>query len=227
MAVLRLRHLPYGLLLSWVGTTIIFAGALLIEPPNSHRLIIATPAIMLLAAIALSEFGRLLAAGARRSQGVEGPPGSASLPLPALLPALLIVAIFFTVGDIIFYFGRYQNEHTFADRNTEIAHEMADYLNSLDGQWSAYFYGPPSMFISFPTIPFLASDFQGGINLFDVNEPNASLPSAPTPDLTFIFLPERINELATVRALHPNGRERTFAGFHADPLFYVYEVEGQ
>jgi hypothetical protein len=137
---------------------------------------------------------------------------------------LLAVAMLFTLLDMSFYFGTYRQQHTFADRNTEIANTMASYLNNLEPGWTAYFYGPPSMYVGFPTIPFLVEDFTEGYNLFDVVTPEDELTPAPTLKRTFIFLPERSGELEKVRGMFSNGRLHTISGFHADPLLFVYEV---
>jgi hypothetical protein len=80
------------------------------------------------------------------------------------------------------------------------------------------------MYIGFPTIPFLATDFQTGVNLFDVITSEDKLPVASTTNRVFIFLPERMNELDAVEAAYPGGRETAVAGFYANPLFIAYEV---
>ncbi|MEJ2748014.1 MAG: methyltransferase domain-containing protein, partial [Anaerolineae bacterium] len=224
-AIVRLKQFRYSLLLAWLIVPLIFGSALLLESPSSHRLVIAAPAVALLAAVGLVEIGKLFA----RGQGSKGAATKGRLeqdvsPAP-LLPILLAIAMLFALLDISFYFGAYQQQHSFADRNTEIANGMADYLNDLGSDWTAYFYGPPSMYVGFPTIPFLVQDFTQGYNLFDVNPPpENTLPPAPTPKRTFIFLPERSEELEQVRGMFANGRLQIVPGFHADPLFYVYEV---
>jgi hypothetical protein len=211
---------------------LIFGSALLLESPSSHRLVIAAPAVSLLAAIGLAEIGKLFeGVGDLRSLGRKGERVKNLTPSPphpftlSFLPILLAAAMLFTLLDISFYFGTYRQQHIFADRNTEIANNLAGYLNDLDQEWTAYFYGPPSMYVGFPNIPFLVQDFTEGYNLFDVSAPpEDELALAPTANRTFIFLPERSNELEKVRGMFPNGRLQTIAGFHADPLFFVYEV---
>jgi len=92
--------------------------------------------------------------------------------------------------------------------------------------WTVYFYGAPSMYTDFPTIPFLAPSFQRGYNLFDV-EPNGERHAAPTSNQLYIFLPERADELTQIQTQFPGGEVQTFAGYYADPLFSVYEVKNQ
>lgn len=206
------RQMRYRVLLVWVGLTVLFAGVLLLEPPQSHRLVMVTPALALLAGLALAELGGWLAAPDNRyTWGV-----------------LVGVALLLGVNDGVYYFGRYPQENHFADRNTEVAHEIGTYLNSLDASWMAYFYGPPTMYVDFPTILFLATEFQRDSNLFNVSPPpDAALPpvqsAAPAAQITFLFLPERYAELTQVQQAYPGGQLRRVAGEYADPLFYIYE----
>lgn len=218
IAFLRLRHLRYSLLLVWVGITFVFAALLLENPPHSHRLVVATPALALLAALALVYLGRSFISGLQ-SEAQANRAGQ------WLLPLLLVIVSFFALSDMLFYFGRYREQHTFGDLNTEVADVMAEYLNSLDGEWTAYFYGPPRMYVGFPTIPFLVTGFRENANLFDVDTGATSLPPAPTPNRTYIFLPERIEELSPIEAQYPQGESRSFPGIYANPLFYAYEVQ--
>jgi hypothetical protein len=220
LAVLRFRLISHAILLTWLCVTVVFAGALLVEVPSSHRLLIAAPAISLLAAIALADLGqkmvRLVAPNKRE--------GRRKAARDFLLPALVAIAALLSFSDILFYFGQYRLQHSFGDRNTEIADRVSDYLNSIDGDWTAYFYGPPSMYIGFPTFPFLVSDFQAGLNFHDVFDANSELMPPTKTNMVHIYLPERADELETTRAAHPEGDLRTFHGFFASPLFYAYEV---
>ncbi len=220
LAVVRLRQIRYGILVAWISVTVVFAGTLLDNPPSSHRYIIAAPAVMLLAAQALAEFARALTIG---RSAAEDDTGTRARLIYLLIP--LIIAAALALYDAGYYFGPYRSNHHYADRNTEIADRIAEYLNELDGEWSAYFYGPPSMYVDFPTIPFLARDFVKGDNLFDVPESGMTLPLPEGGRQTFIFLPERYMELEPLRAAYPAGRELSIGdGYYTDPLFYVYEI---
>jgi 4-amino-4-deoxy-L-arabinose transferase-like glycosyltransferase len=224
MAFLRIRQLRFSMLVVWVTSTIIFAGVLLENPPSSHRYVIAAPAVSLLAAFALVELTKILVASARGNH--EAPTRAITRlhrrTLIVIVPLLIAAAI--TFYDIGYYFGPYRSQHHFGDRNTEIADLMAGYLNTLEGDWSAYFYGPPAMYVDFPTIPFLASSFQEEVNLFNVLEPGADVPDTDSRNLVFLFLPERHGELAATKLNYPNGQELSFDGYYSNPLLYVYEV---
>ena len=220
-AVYRIKQLKYVMLIVWFGVTAVFAGAFLLDVPNSHRLIIVAPTLSLLAAIAMEVYGRFVLAVLPNDLGKRFQ--------KQLLPTLLILATLFVIGDLFFYYGRFPIEHSYGDRNTEIADGVAHYLSAIDNgtedtpQWTAYFYGPPAMYTDFPTIPFLVQNFHRNRTLFDV-EQGQTLPNAHTDKLIFIFLPERAAEIEAVQATYPNGKLETFSGYYADPLYHVYQV---
>lgn len=226
VSVARVRQLAHALLLIWLSVTLLFAGALLVDAPDSHRLLIAAPAAIMLVAIGLTWLWQQLL-------GALGPHfrDQAGNPMTTLrqLAGVLLLAALIAGGDLLFYFGEYRASTRFGDRNTEVAHEMGRYLQSLPGSWTVYFHGPPSMYITFPTIPFLAGErFQAQHNLFDVStesgDPVQAAAPAPGTDLVFIFLPERSHELNQMVDRYPDGSVLTFDGAFASPLFYAYEV---
>ena len=210
LALWRLRQLRYQLLLIWLGVTLFTAAFLLQSPPSSHRLLIAVPAVYLLIALALGRLGQQILSFLRLKRGY-------------LLPFLVVLALFMSLTDLAFYFGQYRSQHRFGDRNTEIAYEVAGYLNSLDGSWNAYFHGPPSMYTGFPTFPFLLDDLGQTLTFTDIPDPDSSQP--PQGNTVYLFLPERTAEIPGIQSLYPNGRVLTFEGFHANPLFYAYEIQ--
>ena len=214
VAVSRLHRLRESVLLLWLGVTMVFGGALLVNPPASHRLLVAAPATALLAAIGLTWMWQRLLAMAPLLRRRE-------------LALLALLAVLMTAGDIVYYFGTYrQQPGRFGDRNTEVAFEMGNYLRSLEGEWTAYFHGPPTMFVDFPTISFLATEFEPRRNLYNVFDPEEPLPAPqqPSDNFVFIYVQERSQELPQTAERFPGGQQRAFAGVFANPLFYAYEV---
>ncbi len=220
LSLLSFEQMRCRMLFFWVAISLIFGAALLLDPPNSHRLLIAVPALALLAALALVDFSE------RIVKLLSGTSSTASIPQFSrfLMPALLTGAILMAMSDTFFYFGRYQNQHTFGDRNTEIADGVANYLNSLDGEWTAYFHGPPAMYISFPTITFLSDGFEADVNLFDVDT-DGILQPAGSSDIVHIFLPERASEVGAIQQAFPGGSTTQFHGYFTDPLFVAYQID--
>jgi hypothetical protein len=225
VALWHIRQIRYALLLIWVSVTLIFAGVLLVDAPDSHRLLIAAPAVILLTTTGLGWLARQMAKVA------------SSLSTAAIAPtaqrrvgrrwqwAIILLVLLFVAGDLLFYFGDYRQAHRFGDRNSEVAFEVGRYLDGLEGDWQAYFHGPPAMYVSFPTILFLADGFEPDQNLFDVPAASQSTPEAPAGvSLAFIYLPERSGEVNRASERYPQGSFRTVDGILANPLFYVYEV---
>jgi hypothetical protein len=218
-SIVRWRQLRYALLLIWYTTTVIFAAVLLVDVPASHRVLFAAPAVVLLVAIGLNwtfEQALTLLSGAKNAPARQR----------LLLPQLAIVLLFAS-SSLFFYFGTYRASNRFGDRNTEIGYQIGLYLQSLDADSIVYFHGPPVMYVTFPTIPFLAPDFRPGANLFDVSDPNAPLPGNPSAasELVFLFLPERSNEAEAIRQEFPGGNLQTVEGRLANPLFLAYEAQ--
>ncbi|MCB8951351.1 MAG: glycosyltransferase family 39 protein [Ardenticatenales bacterium] len=212
LALWQIRRPRHFWLLIWLLITIIGGGMLLLTPPASHRLLIALPAACLLAGSALVWIGERLGESFKLSRR-------------GWTIAVAGLALIFAVSDVTFYFGQYRAEHRFGDRNSEIAARMSDYLNTIEGDdWTAYFYGAPAMYVDFPTIPFLSTEFQPDVNLFDVDEPGVPDTSLTAQNLVFIFVPERSLEVQEVEAAFPNGELTTFEGVYANPLFYAYKV---
>lgn len=229
LSLFRLRQNRYRLLLLWPLLTVVVAGMLVLESPQSHRLVLATPALALLAAVALVTLGNLILAALQPTIAMKVDQWQLSFTSwrkPAAQAGLILLALvfLFSLNDLLFYYGRFPTHNQFADTNTEIAYELAQYLNSLEGEWTAYLYGPPILYIDFPTLPYLLTDFQAGANLFNVESPEAELAPAATTNRVFIFLPQREAELAKVERQFPSGSRQLINGYYASPLFIIYSV---
>ena len=235
LSLFRLKQNHYRLLLLWPLATVIVGGMLVIESPQSHRLVLATPALALLAAVALVTLGNLILAALQPDAAKTLPDVSQwQLSLSAWrAPAagagviLLALVLLFSLNDVLFYYGRFPTNNQFADTNTEVAFEMANRLNDLDGDWTAYLYGPPILYVDFPTLPYLLTDFQAGANFFNVDSAEATLPPAPTQNKVFIFLPQRIEEMTAVQQQFPGGTTVRVDGQYAAPLFTYYVSQSQ
>ena len=106
--------------------------------------------------------------------------------------------------------------------NTEVATSVAHFLEEKEPPQSVYFFGFPRMgYYSLSTIPYLVPE----ADAHDVLEPIIDWPegelSRPT---TFVFLPERENELAYVRDAYPQGTYRQIRNENGLLLFVAYDV---
>ncbi len=136
LALFRLRQNRYRLLLLWPLFTVIVAGMLVIESPQSHRLVLATPALALLAAIALVTLGNMILSALQSASEDNSQLDIAKwqlsfanwrdMPTRAGL-ILLALVLLFSLSDLFFYYGRFPTHNEFADTNTEIAYELALY----------------------------------------------------------------------------------------------------
>ena len=159
------RYLVWCTLLS----VTLLANSAIIEAIHSRRVLIALPAICFLAARSAD----WLATKALKPQYAH--------------IALIIPILLFSFADLSFYFGRYRAENRFADRNSELVYMVGNYLQTRSADAKVYFYGPPALYASAPTIRFLAPQFQVDQNLFNVTDP-ASVPD--DPQAIYIFIPE-------------------------------------
>jgi hypothetical protein len=213
LAVWRFKQLRNAILLIWVLVTLIFAGAMLERPPNSHRLLFALPAVYLLVSLGVIWLTYQLLRFLKLSKRY-------------LVPVVLSVVILLAVRDMLFYFGDYRNRGLYGDRNTEVANEVSVYLDSLEGQWLVYFYGAPSMYSSFPTFAYLVNDLGTGMQMVDVEEPGSIPAIIPGTNVLYVFLPERIYDLEQVQEHFGDGELTILPGVHANPLTYIYQVQG-
>jgi ubiquinone/menaquinone biosynthesis C-methylase UbiE len=241
LALFKWRQVKYQILLVWLGVTLLFAAALMDSPPASHRILIATPAVVLLTALALVWLVELvseqlavgggkmaahhepLADSEEMPAASSQPPAARFTPAAATLILLVLIGFIFSLNDVLYYFNGYRQENRFGDRNTELAYAVSTYVNSFDEGQFVYFYGPPAVYTSFPTFPFLLREVTPGIDFVDVAEGEQVL-NAAAANLIFIYLPERFTEHSQVVARFPGGDLQTFSGTFADPLFYAYAV---
>jgi 4-amino-4-deoxy-L-arabinose transferase-like glycosyltransferase len=214
-AVAHWRDRRYFLVLIWFWAVIITGGMLTESPPSSQRLVIAIPTVALLVAFGLEQsvaLARHLLIFRRSWENVA----------LGLLVAILVA------GSIRFYFVEYSPSRRYGGENGETATMIAYYLRDLDGDYQAYLFGAPRIYWSFGTMAFLAPRVQGK----DVVEPLSGPPDfvdETTTALTgrgvvFIFLPERVAELAWVQQAFPDGQVQEFYDSGGRLRFTAYRL---
>jgi hypothetical protein len=116
--------------------------------------------------------------------------------------------------DLRFYFQDYTPSRRFSDKNTEVAQDLARFLQArgLDRETQVYFSGLPRMgYRSIETLPYLVPDD----TFTDIAEPLTGPPEWPVErPAVFVFLPEHLDDLTWVEQAHPGGEAvvRTAAG---------------
>jgi Dolichyl-phosphate-mannose-protein mannosyltransferase len=211
VALSRWRRMELVLLPVWVVGAAIFGGVLLKNSPESPRFVTTAPALCLLIALAIERLVALLPwalpLGRRVAYGIGG-------------ALVLLLALW----NLNFYFREYTPRRTFGWLNTEVATAIGGYVHGQPDAVYVYFFGPPRMFVGNGTIRFLAPDVPE-VDMVDPLVAPEALP--PPPDgrrPIFIFLPERVGELALVESRYPAGtRYQADAQVEDATLFFSYE----
>ena len=213
-AILHWRRPGSSLVLIWLLSTIIFGGALMNHPPESPRLLFAAPAVAILVALGLIEIAQKITQLIQQTfrRGEKGSGNGRCLAFGAALVATCI--------STIFYLGVYTPSNQFGDVKTRAAHQLGTWARGLEPGHQVFFFGAPVMtYRGFPSIAFLAPD----ADIRDVLEPIASPLPIKTAS-TFIFLPQRLDELEIIAAAHPEGRRWTVFDDQGRLLFVAYEI---
>lgn len=206
LAHLNLRNVL--LILSLLA--LVITGGLSVDAPASQRFIIAAPIAAIFVALPIAAVANWL--------GKNWP---AQRWLVMIAAIILIIGI--AANDLRYYFFEVYDSYVLGGVNTEVATQLAYYLDEQETSPDVYFFGAPRMgYYSFATLPYLVPE----INAQDIERPLESEPdwqlSGPT---VFIFLPERESELAHVASAYPQGNKIEMEQANGNPLFIVYSVD--
>lgn len=207
-AVLRFNA-KYALLLLPL-LAIVFLSGFSQDPPASQRFVLAPPVVVIFMALPVALLGRWLQK--------LWPMGRAWIWL-----GTAVLILWLSVVDITFYFGRLYDHYTLGGFNTVVATEIAEQLQAEAEPPDVYFFGFPRMgYFSLATIPYLAPQ----VTAVDAIEPLTVVPEWNIEETTlFIFLPERLDELALVQQAYENGVYEEFRNEDSQFLYAVYRVE--
>ena len=199
------------LLLLWFWLAVLLGWVVTENPPSSMRLVVAAPALALLAGLGLNwvmELGQRLFVGGRRLW-------------TAVAVVLLGAAAFL---NLHYYFAAYTPTRVYGNPTAEVATELGRYLAQQNDDYVVHFYAPPIMYWDFGTLRFMARGHEG-VDVPPVGEGQPVEPDS-TRRVRFVFLPERVGELDEIRVRYPNGVERSMRS-DADGrlLFVLYEVD--
>ncbi len=190
VSVSRVLKWRYALFVIWFAAVMIFGGALTESPPSSQRLVSSAVPAVFFVAVALRKLTAVL---------------RDLLRLPEFGRGVVVtgLALVLAIISLRFYFGSYQESWVYGGFNGEVATRLGYYLRDLGPEWQEYFFGAPRMYADFGSTPFIAK----GVKLYDVMQPLSGPPDFVDPNrkAVFVFLPERINELAIVQGVYPNG----------------------
>jgi hypothetical protein len=204
------RRRYFGLAVAYWA--IVIALSLTDDPAQPQRSVIITSVVALLAALGICAPLRFAAWLGDLPRTVTG---------AAIAVALVALGFWnfqsvFRNPDPIAYYGT---------ENGLVATELAYYARALGPGATVYLFGAPRVFYhGFATVPFIAPNATG----VDVERPldPGAAPLAVKGPTAFAFLPERLGELAQVRAWYPTGTVQEIRSPKDAPVLTVYRVNG-
>ena len=212
-SVARRREPGFALVLIWFWLALITGWMLTENPPSSQRMVIIAPALALLVGLGLSW---LMSIGQR----VFGKGQLLHWRDIAILALVLI-----SILNLYYYFVVYTPTRIYGNPTAEVATNLGRYLGQQDDDYVVYFYGPMLMYFDIGNLSFLARGVEG-VDVYPPDEDRPPVSLDVSDGARFVFLPQRLGELETVREQFPGG-ERMDVHSMADGrlLYVVYEVE--
>ena len=193
------------LLLLWIIFVFIFNSAILKDLNFTHRLLSATPALMIILAIGIIAFANFFKK-------------------KFLINLTVVLAVsFFIFSNLQLYFGKSIWKKAI-DTNTKVATTAGYYISSFSGERKFYFLNSSRMgWQSIPTWQYLAPHHQVE-NLSEEKFEKIPLSRKWQKEkTTFIILPERRKDLTLLRKHFPNGLFEKHYYDH-ELLFYSYKL---
>ncbi len=214
LVLARLREERAFLVLAWFIAPILFGSALTISAPSSQRMLGATPAAVILAAISLVSLTKAL-------QSLNQ---AAKVAAPALLLLFLLLN---GVVELKYYFGEYRSGNYYADLSNEIVYESRTYISDLGKNGIFYMVGAPVTYVVFGNFGYFSPDTPK----FDFNEISPAFVSqVPTgKNILFVATPSREADLRQIAAQLPGGEWITVPrrSFPQEILFFAYQIRRQ
>jgi len=212
-AVTRRREPGFSLVLIWFWLALITGWVLTENPPSSQRMIIIAPALALLVALGITwlvNVGRRVFGEGRLLRWKE-------------IVALVLVLI--SILNLYYYFVVYTPTRIYGNPTAEVATQLGHYLQQQDDDYVVYFYGPTVMYFDIGNLSFLARGAKG-VDVYPPDADRAPVEFDVSGGARFVFLPQRLGELETIREQFPGG-ERTDVHSAADArlLYVMYEVD--
>ncbi len=211
-ALRRFRWPSRGLLLLWWGTTTLMAWGITENPPSSQRGLLLVPAVAMLATCGLQTLVRWMRLkGDIRRWAVTG----------------LLAVVF--ISNVWSYFKPYAARRLYGNPTAEATTEFARWVlmhptpacaSSFAGPFETriYFLGAPFIYWRFGTLRFMLRGVAGR----DVVG-KAQIPKRLGHAARFAVVPERLDELDTIKFRFPHGRLEILMAGDGRPLMYVYD----
>ena len=199
-------------MVTWWWAGMLLGGVLTESPPSSQRLITLSVPVCFFIAYALWEIVQLAVQAFSR------------VPVVAIMSVAVAVFAFISLNT---YFFEYTPQNIYGGPDAELATEIAPMLNALKEDNEFYFVGPPFMYWTFSTIPYLVPGAVGQDVMDGLEE--SLLPNFAERDggAVFIVVPERRAEIQTLQQNFPQGEIQEIKSRADDRLLgSLYYVQG-
>jgi 4-amino-4-deoxy-L-arabinose transferase-like glycosyltransferase len=209
----RIKDERYITVFVWFWIVVILGSTLTGGPPTSQRLLMSTPALVIMTAIGFSKVIETL------PQNIQ----NAGL-VSKIIPIVFILFIGFQ--NIYFYFYEYRNGHFFEDRTNELTYETAPLIEAGSTNNRFYLIAEPGVpYLSFPNFSFFSPDVEKAY--FNIVTPQtlAGLPN--NKDALFIATANRKTDIEQLARFLPGGQWNQVNRRYqpSQVLFYSYKVK--
>jgi 4-amino-4-deoxy-L-arabinose transferase-like glycosyltransferase len=203
--VVQWRRFPGQATLLWLGLGVLLGGVATNDAPNAPRLIVAVPAVFVVAGAAVQKLFDVL--GAVWPRGLRWAAG-------------LAVALLFAVtlqANYTIYFERYAQIQPYAGWSV-----MSRMMVEHAATHRSVMLGEPILFVEHGTIRFIAAD-AARANLFSVDEfpQQVALAAENGQGVLLIALTHHLNELAAIKQQYPGGESGEYYDA-LDRLVFAY-----
>ncbi|HEX2172573.1 MAG TPA: glycosyltransferase family 39 protein [Dehalococcoidia bacterium] len=202
---LRIHDDRYALWNVWFWLVVLLGGALTLDSPQVHRLLVALLPVITGTALVL---GAIIDLCRRLAGPVMAQP---------LLVAAALVPIVAGAVDVANYFGPAAAASPWAQSTAQ-----AQFISKLGSTSRAYTLGAPAIYFNHEVTRFLAPNVEGD----SLNSPGARLPLAVPADrdLTFLIYPQMEAYRAVVQETYPVGEAGEVTGRDGHPIFTTWRV---
>jgi hypothetical protein len=204
----------FGLMI-WFWAAILFGSTITGGPPTSQRMLMSSPALVIITAVGLVQVSKFFPKNVR------------ILSLSAQIFLILVVAVS-GFQNIQFYFNEYRVGNYFEDPTDEFTYETRLVTAPLHNQGRAYLVTDPGVpYLSFASLNYFSPDVEKSYFYLVTPQELASLPK--DRDALFVATASHNLEIDQLAALIPGGERTTiYRKYHPDQVLYIsYKITRQ
>jgi 4-amino-4-deoxy-L-arabinose transferase-like glycosyltransferase len=212
VVVWHIKDPRYAMLFVMFWAPVILGSTLTSSPPSSQRMLMTTPALVIIALIGVMKI----------IESVHALWPNVERFVPVILLGLVIYA---GLTNLNFYFGEYRTGHYFEDPANEFTYETHTDIAPLHERGRLYLIDDPSvLYLSFPSFDYLAPDVEKSEFDTVTRETLAALPR--DEDALFIATPDYKIDLQKIVQWIPGGewKEATRRYQPTQVLYYSYKL---